>query len=121
MENIITGVDIGGTHITVCLVDIQNGTVIKNSGSRAHIDTSLDATTIISSWAAVIKEAHQKTNQPINKIGIAMPGPFDYELGISYIRGLHKYESLYGLNVKQLLAEELNALKELVHKQKQLH
>ncbi|HRP57404.1 hypothetical protein, partial [Agriterribacter sp.] len=41
-------------------------------------------------------------------MGIAMPGPFDYEKGISYITGLHKYEYLYGLNVKELLAAELN-------------
>lgn len=108
MKNIITGVDIGGTHITVCLVDINDGRLISESSSRGHIDTSLDAATIIQSWAAIIKEAHEKSNEPINRVGIAMPGPFDYEQGISYIKGLHKYESLYGLNVKILLAAALN-------------
>lgn len=37
-----------------------------------------------------------------------MPGPFDYKDGISYIRGLDKYESLYGKSVKNLLADALN-------------
>jgi glucokinase len=41
------------------------------------------------------------------RIGIAMPGPVDYEQGISYIKGLTKYESLYGKNVKHLLADSL--------------
>ena len=108
MENLITGVDIGGTHITVCLVDIDKSNVIAESSSRAHIDTSLDKDSIIRSWASVITEAHEKINRPIHKIGIAMPGPFDYENGISLIKGLYKYESLYGLNVKELLADELN-------------
>src|SRR5687768_16206029 len=100
MKNLIAGVDIGGTHITVCLVDIKENNIIAESSGRAHIDTSLDKDSIIKSWAEVIAEAHKKSSTPINKIGIAMPGPFDYENGISLIRGLHKYESLYGLNVK---------------------
>ena len=41
------------------------------------------------------------------KIGIAMPGPFDYENGISYIKDQNKYEALYGLNIKEQLAKKL--------------
>lgn len=107
MDNIITGIDIGGTHITVCLIDIDTGHIINGSRTRAYIDTSLDKEAIISSWADVIRQAHKKGGIGLRKIGIAMPGPFDYENGISYIKDLHKYESLYGLNVKALLASEL--------------
>jgi len=32
-------------------------------------------------------------------IGYAFPGPFDYERGISYIRGLNKFESIYGVPI----------------------
>ncbi|RYZ62963.1 MAG: ROK family protein, partial [Chitinophagaceae bacterium] len=45
--------------------------------------------------------------KPVGQVGIAMPGPFDYEKGISFIKGLNKYECLYGENVKDLLAQEL--------------
>lgn len=107
MGNVITGIDIGGTHITVCLVDIDRGKLIEESHTRAHADTSLDIDPVISLWADVIVQSHKKAGIPIEKIGIAMPGPFDYENGISYIKGLHKYESLYGINVKNLLAEKL--------------
>jgi glucokinase len=41
-------------------------------------------------------------------IAMAMPGPFDYKNGISWIKGLNKYEAIYGLNIKQYLATELN-------------
>ena len=37
-----------------------------------------------------------------------MPGPFDYPRGVSRITGLHKYESIYGMNVKAALRRELN-------------
>ncbi len=37
-----------------------------------------------------------------------MPGPFDYGKGISLITGLAKYETLYKLPVKQMLANALD-------------
>jgi len=40
-------------------------------------------------------------------IAMAMPGPFDYKNGISWIHGLDKYEAIYGLNIKQYLATAL--------------
>lgn len=107
MKNIVTGVDIGGTHITVCLVDIITGRILEGSNVRMYVDTSLDKDAIIASWTGAIMEAHRKTRTGIQRIGIAMPGPFDYQKGISFIRGLHKYESLYNLNVKDLLADKL--------------
>ena len=36
---------------------------------------------------------------PITGVGIGMPGPFDYERGISLIRGQDKFDSLYGMDV----------------------
>lgn len=106
-KNIVTGVDIGGTHITACLVDLDELRIIEETETRSHIDSSASADTIISAWAAVIKGANDKHQHTVGRIGIAMPGPFDYENGICLIKGLAKYESLYGLNVKEKLAQEL--------------
>ncbi|WP_339315964.1 ROK family protein [Paenibacillus sp. FSL R10-2734] len=46
-------------------------------------------------------------------IGLAFPGPFEYESGISRIQGLNKYDSIYGLNLKALLRDELTRRAEL--------
>ena len=46
-------------------------------------------------------------------IGFAFPGPFDYENGVCLIQGLDKYESLYGVNLKN---EIENALRNSVEK-----
>lgn len=107
MKNLIAGVDIGGTHVTVCLVDIESGKLLKESYARISIDPSIDKNAVIQTWALVIKESFDKAQLSVSKVGIAMPGPFDYEKGISYIKGLHKYESLYGENVKELLGTAL--------------
>jgi len=81
---------------------------MQESELRHHIDSSLPASEVISSWAAPILEANHRMGFKPERIGIAMPGPFDYEKGICQIRGLGKYEQLYGLNVKDLLAAALN-------------
>jgi glucokinase len=102
----ILGADIGGTHITTALIDMDKGTLVPDSYHREHVDAHGSAEHIISSWAAVIRKS-LSAGVGVSQIGIAMPGPFDYEAGISQITGLHKYEALYGLNVKELLAAEL--------------
>lgn len=106
-HSVAVGADIGGSHITTALIDLENRTLIAGSYYRTHIDANGSAEDIIRNWAEVIKKSMAIGTY---KIGIAMPGPFDYEKGISFITGLHKYESLYGLNVKDLLATELQIL-----------
>lgn len=107
MENIVAGVDIGGTHVTVCLVDISKGELLQHTRTRISIDPSMNKEDVIKAWSGVIQDSFEKGNLPIGKVGIAMPGPFDYEKGISLIKGLEKYESLYGENVKTLLSAQL--------------
>ncbi|MGZ5253057.1 MAG: ROK family protein [Flavitalea sp.] len=107
MKELIAGVDIGGTHISVCLVDLKSGELIESTFTRSSMDPVLDKERIIKDWADPIRQSFDKAGLPVGNIGIAMPGPFDYEKGISLIKDLHKYESLYGENVKILLADQL--------------
>ncbi len=105
--NIVAGIDIGGSHITAGLIDLQAHSIIRNSFIRRHVNSKASADQIIKQWTDAIlscKACHSDTSK---RIGIAMPGPFDYEKGISFIKGQDKYELLYGLNVKELLAKEL--------------
>jgi glucokinase len=107
-DELVLGIDIGGSHITVGFVDLNNRRVIKQSYFRAFINSWGSAEEILESWSVVIKKAFSTVDVSDKRIGIAMPGPFDYEAGISYIQGNKKYDALYGLNIKQLLAEKLN-------------
>lgn len=103
----VLGVDIGGSHITAALVDLSNRKLLPGRLVRKPVNAQADATAIIEAWSEAMEEAFAPLPAASRKIGIAMPGPFEYEKGISRIRGLHKYDALYGLNVKELLAERL--------------
>ncbi|MEO5990261.1 MAG: ROK family protein [Ferruginibacter sp.] len=107
MKKLIAGVDIGGTHVTVSLVDISRGKLINGSYVRANVDPSMQKAEIINAWGNAIRESFCKSGFTVSLVGIAMPGPFDYENGISFIKNQHKFEHLYGENVKESLALNL--------------
>lgn len=101
------GIDIGGSHITVAVLDMQQRNILKNSYTRERVDSHGSTEQIINTWCSAIKAAYKKVGIQIGNLGIAMPGPFDYDNGISYIAGNDKYAAFYGLNVKDMLASEL--------------
>jgi glucokinase len=99
------GADIGGTHITAALIDLHNKTIVPGSIKRTVVNAGGTAIEIIKAWSDCISAAMQ--NKQVESICLAMPGPFDYEAGISLMQGQAKYESLYQLNIKEMLAKEL--------------
>lgn len=107
--DLIAGVDIGGTHITAALVDLRNGKIISGSMLRKTVQSQDIAANVIETWASAIGSLFIDHPQPParRRIGIAMPGPVDYETGICHIKDQGKYDQLYGLNIKELLAEKL--------------
>ncbi|WP_129717021.1 ROK family protein [Pedobacter sp. SYP-B3415] len=101
----VIGVDIGGSHLTAAVVD--NGIILPQGRSRIKVNPHAPAAEIFDLWAKCLTEVSAVAGLRLPKIGIAMPGPFEYAAGISRIRGLNKYESLYGINVKNELAGRL--------------
>lgn len=98
--------DIGGTHITAALVDTSRWQVISESICRHHVDSHADAKSILLAWSSPFREVMDNhADIAPQVIGIAMPGPFDYENGISRMRNQDKYDSLYGMNIREALAE----------------
>ncbi len=107
MNHWVLGVDIGGTHITSCLVNIHTLEVMQESFARADVNAKGSVDEILRDWLTALNKSLSYNSQVL-RLGIAMPGPFDYEKGISYIRNLDKYESLYEKNVKALLSGHLD-------------
>lgn len=101
----VLAVDIGGSHITAALIDMTARKLIADSLVRKAVDANAGAYEIISSWGDCLLAA--KGTAAISKVCLAMPGPFDYEKGISLMKGQGKFDSLYNKNVKELLAEAL--------------
>ena len=107
-KSLAIGADIGGSHITAAVVDLTTGEMIPASKQKEKVNAAAEAHEIIASWTLAIGNAIKASATPIASIGIAMPGPFDYPNGISLIKGVAKYESLYGMNIREALKKELN-------------
>jgi glucokinase len=105
--NRVVGVDIGGSHVAAALVDIGSKALVENTLVHQTVNPHAAAENIIGVWSNTIQQAAAALDGQPYHVGIAMPGPFDYNKGISLIRGFHKYESLYGLNVKDKLEQQL--------------
>lgn len=103
----VVGIDIGGTHISAALVNLKTRALLPNSLRRRDVDSCSEANELIRHWSEIIQEVAGTQNLMSIRIGIAMPGPFDYEEGISMIKDQGKFRALYGLNVKELLAQHL--------------
>jgi len=99
--------DVGGSHITAAVFDAETNTILQHSVSRVDLLSNGSASDILSAWGLALKTVLNNTGLQISGLSVAMPGPFDYEHGVCYIKGLGKYESLYGMDIKQHLADLL--------------
>lgn len=107
-RNYAVGVDIGGSHISSVLVDLENHRVLEESLAEKKVDNKASADEIFGSWAAAIRKSTAFAEPgKLRGVGFAMPGPFDYEKGIALLKKVDKYESLYGLNVGDELKKRL--------------
>lgn len=103
------GADIGGTHITSAVVNLAEKSILSGSVFHQKVNAGDWPSAVIPVWAATLKKSiAQVPDGQLAGVGLAMPGPFDYDNGVSQITGLTKYERLFGLNVKHALSEELN-------------
>jgi len=95
----IAALDLGGTHVSAAAVDPATGEV----RSLVRVDHAPDAAR--DELLDGIREAARAVAGPaVAAVGVAAPGPFDYERGICTIRGLGKLEALFGVDLRQELA-----------------
>ncbi len=117
--------DVGGTEIKAALVNERGEQLTKELyryPSLAHADsntifanfvqiieevatatvtsaTNQTARTTPTKRSAVTSTLAPTTNPQIAGVGLAFPGPFDYVQGVSLMRGIAKYDSVYGLSI----------------------
>lgn len=102
------GVDIGGTHISAAGAITAAGPVLENTFFRQPVNAGGTAAEILSGWAGLIQRTiNALPPGQLVGIGIAMPGPFDYEEGRSLMKDQDKFDALYGLNIRQELLQRL--------------
>ena len=91
-------IDIGGSHVTAALVDLTQRTVLENSRTHRWVNGDAGAEELYAAWCgAGLLAAASVPAARVRHAGIGMPGPFEYESGVSYLE--HKFAALYGQNV----------------------
>lgn len=108
-SRLVLGADIGGSHISCGLFDLDTGDPLTGGHVQAPVDSTSDsAEEILETWARVLTEsAIAGGSGKVVGLGFAMPGPFDYPGGISLIRNLGKYDALYALNIREEMRRRL--------------
>jgi glucokinase len=108
-RNLAIGADIGGSHITCAAVDLNTGKILRDTLSERAVNNQAQASVIIHTWAEALYGSLDKIPANMVKgIGFAVPGPFDYVKGICYIKGVAKYENLYGFNISDAISSSLD-------------
>ena len=103
MERYAVGADIGGSHICSAVVDLTTGEICGEPLS-GKVDCDAGAGEILGAWADNIRQSIAASGlKAVRRVGFAFPGPFDYEHGVSLIRGVNKFERIYGLDISESL------------------
>jgi len=99
-SEVVGALDIGGTHVTAGRVDIAARAVEgRERVSLAHTASRAEAVAAITGAAASI------ARDDVRRLGLAVPGPFDYGTGVSRIA--HKLHGLYGVDLRSELCGAL--------------
>lgn len=103
--------DVGGTQIKSAVVvgGALSAVHKADACSRADAETIVNALagTVLARWAELREQGHTLAG-----VGLAFPGPFDYEQGISRIVGIGKYDAIYGVDLRTELSKACGLPKE---------
>lgn len=105
--------DVGGTQIKAGIMN-QEGELYKDHIFSFPSKAKESKEVIFSNLKEIIIQLEnclKDVEDTIAGIGMAFPGPFDYENGISKIQGLDKYEAIYNLSIKDELCRIYPKLK----------
>lgn len=93
-------IDVGGTELKAAALNGAGEliTTLQYFISRAGEEKSA----VIAHFAGVIETIFKASGQTqLSGVRMAFPGPFDYENGICLLKGLDKYDSLYGVSLRE--------------------
>jgi glucokinase len=111
MKNkIVIGVDVGGSHISSAAVDLETLKIIPETKHSAKVNNKASKEGILLNWSEAINKTLKclRLGEPIS-IGFAMPGPFQYKIGVAKFEVNDKYENLYNVSIPDELLGFLNS------------
>ncbi|PAV28341.1 hypothetical protein CIL05_17045 [Virgibacillus profundi] len=113
-NHLMLALDVGGTFIKGCI--IENHQIRTSTIKKYHTYSYLDADAILNNFKLIIEDFFYQYLRDHNKksinrlnIGFTFPGPFDYQNGISYVKGVGKFDTLYEMNIREEILKRLLA------------
>jgi glucokinase len=103
MNDLALVLDVGGSHVTSALVNLNTRTLQPSSLYRTALDPNATADELLNIWTTAAN--HALATARVQHIGIGMPGPFDYAHGISKLQ--HKFAALFDRNIRTELQTRL--------------
>lgn len=104
MIGLVGALEIGGTHVSAGRVDIERSRLDPKSLRRLSLDARNSREELL---GTIISAARDVALPAIARWGVATPGPFDYERGVSKIRNVAKLDPLYGVDLRDRLSRDL--------------
>lgn len=102
--NVVSVMDVGGTHVTTARVDIATRAILDGQSFREPLDSHASAEQILQVLAHA---AARLPAEPPTRWSIAVPGPFDYQRGIARYTGVAKFDALHGVDMRAALTPHL--------------
>ncbi len=95
---VVGALDIGGTHVAAGRVDVAAAAVDPGSRIFEPLPTAGGRVELVAVLARVTRSIAQPD---LSSLGVAVPGPFDYEKGVSEMT--HKLVGLHGIDLRSEL------------------
>lgn len=103
--------DVGGTQVKGCMLDEDGNRSGELRSYPAYARKS--AGEVMDNFAYIINDLmKQEPEAGVLGVGMAFPGPFDYERGISLMKGLDKYDSIYNMVIEPELKKRIPQLED---------
>lgn len=100
----VAAIEIGGSHVSAARVDIGQARVEPPGVRRFALDAGSSTEELVETIASA---ALGVMAPEITLVGVATPGPFDYERGIGKFEGVAKLDALYGVDLRARIARDL--------------
>jgi glucokinase len=95
---VVGALDIGGTHVSAGRVRLAHRSIEPASRIRLSLRADGGRSELLS---AISRAASSIARPDVSRLGVAVPGPFDYCTGVSKIA--HKLQGLYGIDLRSQL------------------
>lgn len=95
---VVGALDIGGTHVSGGRVNVASASLETRSRASEPLPAAADRAELL---AAISRVTRSIAGPDLYGLGVAVPGPFDHERGVSEIT--HKLEGLHGVDLRSEL------------------